>query len=119
MTNQLITFETAELAYSKGFDWITNDNKWYAITGELELSFQGYQENLNSYRLPVPSQSLLQRWLREVHKVDITVALVASNYGFYIHINKNTTNRGESYGIIPSYEEALEAGLFKALKLIK
>jgi hypothetical protein len=130
MTDQLITFETAELAYSKGFKWMTSDDKWYAITGELELSFQGYQENLNSYKLPVPTQSLLQRWLREVHEINIFI--YCYGFGYYpIHENiplptgnvkyidrrwntQNKLNLG-----FKTYEEALEVGLIEALKLIK
>lgn len=61
----------------------------------------------------------LQKWLREDYEVDITVALVATGYGFYIHKNRNYTNNGEHYDIlVPTYEEALEKGLTQSLNLI-
>lgn len=59
----------------------------------------------------------LQKWLREDYEVDITVALVATGYGFYIHKNRNYTNNGEHYDtLVPTYEEALEAALLYVLK---
>jgi hypothetical protein len=68
---------------------------------------------------------LLQRWLREVHKINVESNYLPNiqKYGcLYIpmtgkasindlkHVNRERYN---------SYEEALEIGLFKALELIK
>ena len=73
MKEQLVTFEVAKLAKEKGFDWIESDNKWYDNVGHPEVSSQGYHQEINSYRTSIPTQSLLQKWLREEHKISVTV----------------------------------------------
>lgn len=58
---------------------------------------------------------LLQKWLREVHKIDVRIY---RDYRFLIK-NKNIATEyydGKDYN---SYEKALEKGLQKALKIIK
>lgn len=63
-----------------------------------------------------PTQSLLQKWLREVHKLDV---LVVKHRDSFYHVycfqhDMNTENNNYT-----TYEEALEIGLQEALKLIK
>jgi len=92
MTDQLITFETAKLSKEKGFDLI----------------------NHLKNGLP-PTQSLLQKWLRENHNIHI---VISPTMGAII---VELLNPALTWGSIPpqkSYEEALEAGLIEALKLI-
>lgn len=69
-----------------------------------------------------PTQSLLQKWLRENYKIIVSINIMSdlSYYSLLIDINKNklnlenqSKNRGFS-----TYEEALEDGLLEALKLI-
>lgn len=94
MKEELVSFETAKLLKEKGF---------------IKAGFIG-----------VPTQSLAQKWLRDKYGIDITVALVTTGYGFYIHKNRNYTNNGEHYNtLVPTYEEALEDGLKESLKLIE
>ena len=98
MTDQLISFETLELAMSKGFIWY--DHK----------------------RRRMPTQSLLQKWLREKHNliVEPIGSVVDKTFGIKIfYLGKIATKLsigGPNYG--NTYEEALEAGLIEALKLI-
>ncbi len=74
MQEELVTFETAKLAEEKGFDIIKSDDKFYDFSGNLDYTFQGYQESLEKYeRTSAPTQSLLQKWLREVHNIDVSV----------------------------------------------
>lgn len=62
---------------------------------------------------------LLQRWIREVHNIDIYIEPVAAGYGFYIHKNGDYIHNRESYVVSRNtYEEALEVGLYSALKLL-
>jgi hypothetical protein len=58
------------------------------------------------------------RWFREKHQLDSLIALVANGYGFYIHKNRNYTNKGESYGMYITYKEAELACLIKLIEML-
>ena len=124
MKEQLITFETAKLAKEKGFDEF--GKHYYNKTGK-EFSFYAKLANhttgVHNLTCTAPTQSLLQKWLREVHKIHVTtVSSRGGSWGCWIYDLDN-------YGNItpwsldeleyPSYEEALAEGLHAALKLIK
>lgn len=137
MKDELVTFETGKLAREKGFK--EECFYYYSDNGNIQ---EPYLENGSSSdtdfrvdltdlleihntpylsRYSAPTQSSLQKWLREEHNIDITICLTgALDYGYYIHINRNYTNDGEHRSANwHKYEEALEAGLFEALNLIK
>ena len=121
MEEQLIIFETAKLAKEKGFDEPTKFlySQWSRLMPEQTNASRNSSPSIGDIYFNACTQSLLQKWLREVHKLDITVALVANGYGFYIHKDRNYTNDGDSYGVSGhTYEIALEEGLKQALKLI-
>jgi hypothetical protein len=78
MEEQLITFETAKLAKEKGFDVECLNFYGKEITlGEFEL-FQcenrcsEHKNSNNTISVSVPTQALLQKWLREEHKIEVT-----------------------------------------------
>ncbi len=77
---------------------------------------KGYLETFSA-----PTQSLLQKWLREVHNLHISIVFdknTANTYYCYmINSIKGYTNIESKHAFF-SYEEALEAGLQEALKLI-
>jgi len=119
MTEQLISFETAVLAKEKGFDL------------KCEMCFLSEENEPQPFKNPAPSmsnkiemaysaptQSLLQKWLREIHAIDIWVERYNSTERFYyqcpkVHdIHPHLNHWGDTY------EEALEKGLQQALKLI-
>jgi hypothetical protein len=112
MTEELVTLETAKLLKEKGF----NGRKYLIDVSTL---------NHCSKYLSVPPQSIAQKWLRETKNIHICVYNCACGYGYEIskadngtHITSSVyegTNDGEEWD---TYEEALEAGLQKALKLI-
>lgn len=107
MEDQLISFETAKLAKEKG------------------------------YLYEMSTQSLLQKWLREEHKLEVLVSFspdwkwndedecLCVNMGYrvdwgFVGVYKKYEKESyplERYGF-KSYEEALEIGLQEALKLI-
>ena len=120
MEDTLINFETAKLAKEKGFDFI------YIIDNELT-------------KHSLITQSLLAKWLREVHncfidilphidgdsknkqwknKEDVFWTVEVDYYGKNFEINL-TNNADFTQHFNKSYEEALEMGLYQALKLIK
>ena len=127
MKEQLITFETAKLAKEKGFNFSdleyrdTKDNK-VVVNWKERLDYFGTEKEAEVHK--TPTQSLLQRWLREKHSLDI---LVVPNYCYAVLLDSNwkAILDGDSsiwnyVEELPfnSYEQALEQGLIKALKLI-
>ena len=152
MEEQLITFETAKLAKEKGFDllvyagyivylrdsdledgisYLGGDD--YACTGfkdilynlnksdeEKDLEFSGCRTT------SAPSQSLLQKWLREEHKIHISINPIISKNDWETRVYKinpqqllDYIKQSHVYLIFNTYELALEKGLQEALKLIK
>jgi hypothetical protein len=146
MEEQLVSFETAKLAKEKGFD-IETEYKFY---NEKEISYKNYADwdireeggysivtvprktgqlkkdlhiKFIEEEFPAPTQSLLQKWLREVHNIHIDIrtnAISGGNYFFYL-----SQTRAPFYTLFVSvkdsdnYEEALEYALKESLKLIK
>lgn len=135
MKDQLISFETAKLAKEKGFKIKTKfsykqpvvtkrgtnirekrdykiERTNYQYTSFTEISYPN--ENYSA-----PTQSLLQKWLREVHNIHFNFINIMNSNDYEIdiiqqpgHIITNVDNRN-------IYEKIFEIGLLKALKLIK
>ena len=121
MEEKLISFETAGLAKEKGFD---EPCRWHYTQNspkrEPQLFSSEFEpESLNTWngRYSTPTQSLLQKWIRETHNLDIIVSSNLIGYGYLIYRRyppKNILNKT----LFQYYEEALEAGLLEALKLL-
>ena len=107
MKEQIISIKTAKLVNEKGFDLNAHTNSKAS-----------------------PTQSLIQKWLREEHKTDVQPICTYEQFRYYhlgiIFINDKKqvdsvilkdegmpTNR-----LFDTYEEALEEGLQEALKLL-
>jgi len=134
MKEELITLDTAKLAKEKGFDITTKsfygcDNPSSGIEPNklitIELKKEGVvQSQEGTYVYNAPTQSLLQKWIREVHNIHIII-------GIFYFIDSNTTGYNveeivelDTYIIIchnptVTYEESLELGLQRALRLIE
>ena len=144
MQEQLISFETAKLAKEKGFNVPSNSHYLYnTVLIEKEYKDDITQINKHIYKccfydLPkellgltdkwaylAPTQSLLQKWLREEHKIQMLIQ-------HYTHIKDGELYAGFVYNpniiycaspgpVIRkalTYEQALEICLQEALKLI-
>lgn len=131
MQEILITFETAKLAKEKGFDVPTLNfyglpNKTlYVLKNGEPLNPQNHNNNelVGKNRASAPTQSLLQKWLREVHDIHVnpnhtyTKSNVSLGHNLSVESGKYKYIGKFIYG--NSYEEVLENGLQEALKLIK
>lgn len=116
MTDTLISFETAKLAKEKGFD--INQLSKYTSNGKIAdrvFDFDNYCE--------APTQSLLQKWLRDVHQLLILIDVDTIFSEFIYSIWKISSDEefelvkeDSNYNLI--YEDALEQALIEALKLI-
>ena len=130
MKDELVGFETAKLAKEKGFNWECR------FLYHSELGWEegkGVDYNWNSFdSFSAPTQSLLQRWLREVHEIDIEIELTDnSRHSYYESSIKKQDIRDYNdedcfdqvrqvhiKGKFKTYEQALEKGLQEALKVI-
>lgn len=163
MKESLIKFETAVLAKEVGFDvkcfsgeclyfytnpkskmfGIDEEGRYYDIKNiSKKLYERGEEATLNDENVYLAlTQSLLQKWLREVHNVEISVLRYTYSggvyqgrkymygidqydpeYNFEIEENSNhwILNERKSVGYkFNTYEEALEEALKESLKLIK
>lgn len=124
MKDQLISLETAELADVAKFP-LEYANYNYSEENEYKLGFNIYTiGDLNNFEIhPAPTQSLLQKWLREEHNLHISVNLMVfvkdyQKWDVYICPIKTNASVIWECESNKSYEEALELGLQEALKLI-
>ena len=135
MEEELITLQTAKLAKEKGFD--VRCEKAYFETGrhiletirDGEITFpykpprilkRNYGDEFTIFIAEAPTQSLLQKWLREEYNIIVLVdyeGIDGYYYKFYSYKegNKNYDASDKNYN---TYEEALEAGLYQALLLL-
>ena len=122
---QQISFETAKLAREKNFDWPCTE-MYVMHNGEGTLRDSHYGRTRNSDLdcgavAASCSQTILQKWLRETHKREVTVYACASGYLWDISKTNGTfvdysDDRGpNSGGCWDNYEQCLEAGLFACL----
>lgn len=128
MEDQIISWETAKLAKEKGFNIpIRQEKQVYDLTtGIIDIRVVSNQiKNWNDPKyidiVSAPTQSLLQRWLREVHQIHIFVymdEILWDTFRFNILMDQNMVYN-ERLKVFDTYEEALENGLYESLKLIK
>lgn len=132
MKEQLISFETAKLAKEKGFDEIVthlytvSDKRLVDMPHMNSQSIKGYS---------APTQSLLQKWLRDEHHLWVEITLWGDGVGTQCLIKKADPSEKENDGsrvvimekmidlgiytsLTFNYEQTLEAGLQEALKLL-
>ena len=136
MKERLVSYEVSKLAKEKGFD-IETINWFYDFT-EYSYSvykYNSYTEDKVTINTPEqkcvetnskhfnnvkneyarPTQSLLQKWLRDVHDIDVRVY---RDYQFMIK-KKSLDSQYYDAAIYNTYEDALEQGLLEGLNLIK
>lgn len=115
MKEELITFDTAELAKKKGFDLKTKN--WYDQT-ECLNPMKGIRGAMCYHNVGyAPTQSLLAKWLREEH--GIIVNIVSTNGEAYALTVHRKSKEEFTTGLFKTHELALEKGLIEALTLIK
>lgn len=134
MEDILIGFDTGNIAKEKGFnipcryysllkDKLSHENPYIGFDDDDywgDNTIVNWNQELNPIKpfegfVSRPTQSLLQKWLREVHKLDVLIYLSDSDCYTY-HVWGETGRISHTWD---TYEEALEEGLNEALKLIK
>lgn len=143
MKEQLISLETACLAHETGYkipcwSYLDTYNDESSVMDYIGDTFEEKLDHAKEFvKYWRPTQSVLQKWLRELHNIDVDVSrdteihykdeirwiVHVSNWN-YIKIIKTSiahlNSPADWYGIdFKSYEEAFERGLYNALKLVK
>ena len=138
MNDQLISFETAKLAKEKGFNIPTRgfiEPKYHDTIEFIDDTclyvYDGYSPIKEHHQILeegwylAPTQSLLQRWLREVHNINVESNYLPNiqKYGcLYIPMTgkaKRSDIKFVHKFYYDTYEEALEIGLYQALLFVK
>lgn len=138
LREKLISFETAILAKEKGFKnacdgFVNKDNEYIFMPDLLYPNNSEFSHNseedpevvewkeLMKTLVLAPTQSLLQKWLREVHEISIKIDdyYTNSRVRFDYNVCELGSQEDNPVGIFETYEEALEIGLQEALKQIK
>jgi len=132
MEDKRIEFETAKLAKEKGlcdyFEYGTEYVPAFYSENEVDYEETEFQQEdcviLDRYLRT--TQSLLAKWLRDYHNIEIFVLPVLSEdseilkYSYTIYrTNREVPENYEVYMDNDTYEEALEIALAEGLKLIK
>ena len=141
---QLISFETAKLAKELGFDWYTD--RMYSVfyvSEDIDVTYnykskkklfkegtlideENYLDETSctthnipeQYWIPAPTQSLLQKWLYEIHNCFIIISLgykieytvIQSKENLPIWDTNNWIYRYKD-SLYDTFEEAFEEGL--------
>lgn len=120
MEEQLVSLEVARLLKEKGF--CEGSTYFYSnlnSTQELVNNHGSFYINgMELDYIEAPTQSLVQKWLREAHKVMVLVDFDATEdkcFWSNIYVSDLVVKQTKNHA---KYEDALEEGLLEVLKLI-
>jgi hypothetical protein len=115
MEETLVSYTTAVLAKEKGFNLRTES--LYRSATQIIYSIHGYD-----FDIAAPTQTALQKWLRDVHKLHIEISCGSDTEFGVIYGGCETPEwvRDDKQEVVffNTYEESLEEGLKGALELI-
>ena len=125
MEEKLVSYKVAKLAKEVGFNVVTEYRFFY--NSELTTKTPSQSSKPTIY---APTQGLLQKWLREIHNIEISVraikwenvelktGLVLDSYEYEMYPLKQHYYIYHKVPGFKTYEEALEIGLQEGLKLL-
>jgi hypothetical protein len=130
LKEDIISFETSKLAHKASFIFKGRTNDWLQTTlpyhedgkRNIDLTYEGEYYS-------APTQSLLQKWLREKHNLLVEINFrtfgVSSGNGYFYMVERKNKDKSMNNYIgkdvwsgFETYEQALESGLQEALKII-
>lgn len=132
---EYVTFETAKLAKEKGFNEycrkiFNTEGKSSNLTGYMQMKKWNINDKVHLYdtdseefeepdiECTQPTQSFLQKWLRENHFVHISIVLKQKIWSYTLYDYKNNMYLTTRINGFSTYESALEDGLFISLQMI-
>lgn len=125
MHEDYVSFEVAKLLKEKGFDWLVNH--YYNKFGNFNNTYgtwENYSDLVGELMISAPTLCMAQKWLREKKEIHITLDVSQSGYWASLWKTNGTFIKclmckgPNSDGVWDSYEDALNAGILEALKLI-
>lgn len=141
MEDTIVKYVTAKLAVSKGYEGFIGTyrgNHYYNYNGILDgdvieelrenirlktehnISFDEARKLNTLKSIPAPTQSLLQKWIRDNFNIHIEIIMVDTLTCTYAyHITSTGNGIRPDSKLYDSYEECLEDGLLESLELIK
>lgn len=128
MKENIIDIETAILAESVEYnipcwDFIDIADEESSVMDYIGDNFEEKLEHAKDLvKYWRPTQSLLQKWLRDTYNIHLTIGSIGSTK-FTLMIDEitldGTLGKNIKWSTYKTYEETLEKGLFNALKLVK
>jgi hypothetical protein len=122
MKDTLISFETAKLAKEKGFQEPVCDY-YNTVEPDRIVTVGAFNHNYPAHgdvTVSAPTQSLLQKWLRETKNCNV---LIFENpdypeYYAYVSFKHGIPSNPQRTGYGSNYENVLEVGLLLALQIL-
>ena len=127
VNDDFVTYELAVKLKELGFDWKclywyhpNEDDKTKRFRMSTEMDHNFYKRGISA-----PTLSLAQKWLREIHHIDVDIDSVyhkldtGDKIMYGLHIGNQKTFRQVFYQNYETYEQALSEGLDVALELLK
>lgn len=119
MTDDYVSFETAKLLKEAGFDWPCREH--YAHNKGKVLTWTDMEpcnQNEYKYYYSRPTLSLAAKWLRE--KFNVHFEIFVNNIDGWSYVAYNICEKTWEYVAVHqgSYEDALESGMIRVLKMI-
>ena len=123
ITEDYVSFETAKLLKEKGFD--ESVRYYFIFDNEIAVIPTSRRFNSNSIYISAPTLQMAMKWLREVHKLHISVEMGFdvdySQYFFYVPSVCRFSNKSGEYQTpfgekeFDTYEEAAVAAIVSAI----
>lgn len=133
MQEERVTLETGKLAKEKGFNletewaWQKRETEYISVHDSQYRKLKDWNKEERHVTCSQPTQSLLQKWLREIHGIEVLVMIYPESmrqrdnlprYNAYCLDDKRNPKIPSLGTFNDSYEKAFEGGLQEALKLI-
>ena len=113
--DKIVTFKVGKLAKEKGFP-LLRTSAYSMFTKNNEPHYYNGHTSPRNVICTAPTQSLLQKWLRDKHKIKLFISKQLSSSWVWTIWAESASTHLDRYD---TYEDALEEGLKEALKLIE
>ena len=130
MQEQIVGFDVAKLAKDKGFNLEVKayfDFKKFGVKpleffNKIDANYFSHwdfdlNKKINAGYISAPTQSLLQKWLREKHKLHTVIIYTINGFTYKI-VDLKLNHENVCDIVFESYEDALENALYNMLTLI-
>lgn len=121
-----VSFDTARMLKEEGFEepckcmYDLSPNREYKLYQNLIGDYMVVENYYSNTYILAPSQALAARWLREVHHIFVMPNPTIDGWMFDLFdLEKHQYILCGKVADADSYEQALEAGLQEAIKMIK